>query len=80
MRRVVLTSRLSQSFAGLCSFAQWARAMGREATGHVVSAACRPAMPEPLLLVPADSLLAPAPVGVPIVGLVVGGAAKSLHL
>jgi len=36
-RRVVLASRRSQSFAELRSFAQWARAMGREATGHVVA-------------------------------------------
>ena len=35
-RRVVLASRRSQSFAELRSFAQWARAMGREATGRVV--------------------------------------------
>ncbi|MFD4573233.1 GntR family transcriptional regulator [Streptomyces sp. NPDC058417] len=36
-RRVVLASRRSQSFAELRSFAQWARAMGREATGRVVA-------------------------------------------
>ncbi|NGO08199.1 GntR family transcriptional regulator [Streptomyces sp. HC44] len=42
-RRVVLTSRRSQSFAELRSFAQWARAMGREATGRVVSQEHRPA-------------------------------------
>ncbi|MFF0205399.1 GntR family transcriptional regulator [Streptomyces sp. NPDC005017] len=36
-RRVVLAGRRSQSFAELRSFAQWARAMGREATGHVVA-------------------------------------------
>ncbi|ALV31555.1 MULTISPECIES: GntR family transcriptional regulator [Streptomyces] len=42
-RRVVLASRRSQSFAELRSFAQWARAMGREATGHVVSQAYLPA-------------------------------------
>ncbi|MEU9393274.1 GntR family transcriptional regulator [Streptomyces sp. NPDC048324] len=42
-RRVVLASRRSQSFAELRSFAQWARAMGREATGHVVSQTYLPA-------------------------------------
>ncbi|MET8167166.1 GntR family transcriptional regulator [Streptomyces sp. NPDC005329] len=42
-RRVVLASRRSQSFAELRSFAQWARAMGREATGRVVAQAYRPA-------------------------------------
>ncbi|MER8007898.1 GntR family transcriptional regulator [Streptomyces sp. NPDC094149] len=42
-RRVVLASRRSQSFAELRSFAQWARAMGREATGHVVSQGYLPA-------------------------------------
>ncbi|MBK3641802.1 GntR family transcriptional regulator [Streptomyces sp. MBT33] len=42
-RRVVLASRRSQSFAELRSFAQWARAMGREATGHVVSQEYLPA-------------------------------------
>ncbi|GAA3158654.1 GntR family transcriptional regulator [Streptomyces rameus] len=45
-RRVVLASRRSQSFAELRSFAQWARAMGREATGHVVSQEYRPATAE----------------------------------
>lgn len=45
-RRVVLSSRRSQSFAELRSFAEWARAMGREATGHVVSSEYRPATPE----------------------------------
>ncbi len=45
-RRVVLASRRSQSFEELRSFAQWARAMGREATGHVVSSQYRPATPE----------------------------------
>jgi GntR family transcriptional regulator len=35
-RRVVLASRRSQTFEELRSFAQWARAMGREATGQVV--------------------------------------------
>ena len=42
-RRVVLASRRSQSFAELRSFAQWARAMGREATGHVVAQEYLPA-------------------------------------
>ncbi|MBX9399054.1 GntR family transcriptional regulator [Streptomyces sp. TRM72054] len=42
-RRVVLASRRSQSFAELRSFAQWARAMGREATGRVVEQEYRPA-------------------------------------
>ncbi|TQJ92063.1 GntR family transcriptional regulator [Streptomyces sp. SLBN-31] len=42
-RRVVLAGRRSQSFAELRSFAQWARAMGREATGHVVSQGYLPA-------------------------------------
>ncbi|WP_329370430.1 GntR family transcriptional regulator [Streptomyces sp. NBC_01483] len=45
-RRVVLASRRSQSFAELRSFAQWARAMGREATGHVVEQEHRPATAE----------------------------------
>ncbi|TJZ54288.1 GntR family transcriptional regulator [Streptomyces piniterrae] len=45
-RRVVLAGRRSQSFTELCSFAQWAHAMGREATGHVVSSAYHPATPE----------------------------------
>ncbi|MFF8728684.1 GntR family transcriptional regulator [Streptomyces sp. NPDC015171] len=45
-RRVVLASRRSQSFAELRSFAQWARAMGRAATGHVVSQEYRPATAE----------------------------------
>ncbi|MFF3713836.1 GntR family transcriptional regulator [Streptomyces phaeochromogenes] len=45
-RRVVLASRRSQSFEELRSFAQWARAMGREATGHVVSSQYRPATSE----------------------------------
>lgn len=45
-RRVVLASRRSQSFAELRSFAQWARAMGREATGHVVEQEHRPATTE----------------------------------
>ncbi|KQX60903.1 MULTISPECIES: GntR family transcriptional regulator [unclassified Streptomyces] len=42
-RRVVLASRRSQSFAELRSFAQWARAMGRQATGRVVAQEYRPA-------------------------------------
>jgi GntR family transcriptional regulator len=45
-RRVVLASRRSQSFEELRSFAQWARAMGREATGQVVSQEYRPATHE----------------------------------
>ncbi|MFF3986893.1 GntR family transcriptional regulator [Streptomyces sp. NPDC001797] len=45
-RRVVLASRRSQSFAELRSFAQWAKAMGRAATGHVVSQEYRPASQE----------------------------------
>ncbi|WP_052852684.1 GntR family transcriptional regulator [Streptomyces avicenniae] len=36
-RRVVLASRRSQSFEELRSFAQWARAMGRRASGLVVA-------------------------------------------
>ncbi|MFG2629647.1 GntR family transcriptional regulator [Streptomyces sp. NPDC048473] len=42
-RRVVLASRRSQSFAELHSFAQWARAMGREATGRVIAQEYHPA-------------------------------------
>ena len=45
-RRVVLASRRSQSFAELRSFAQWANAMGREATGYVVSQEYHPATKE----------------------------------
>lgn len=45
-RRVVLAGSRSQSFAELRSFAQWARAMGREATGHVVTQERRPATAE----------------------------------
>ncbi|ELS50986.1 GntR family transcriptional regulator [Streptomyces viridochromogenes] len=45
-RRVVLASRRSQSFTELRSFAQWARSMGREATGHVVTQEYREATPE----------------------------------
>lgn len=45
-RRVVLTSRRSQSFAELRSFAQWARSMGRSATGLVISTGRRPATAE----------------------------------
>lgn len=45
-RRVVLASRRSQSFAELRSFAQWARAMGRAATGAVVHTETRPATAE----------------------------------
>src|SRR3954468_10373691 len=45
-RRVVLASRRSQSFAELRSFAEWARAMGREATGRVIAQEYRPASKE----------------------------------
>jgi GntR family transcriptional regulator len=45
-RRIVLASRRSQSFTELRSFAQWARAMGRSATGSVVSSKRRPATAE----------------------------------
>ncbi|MEV6738937.1 GntR family transcriptional regulator [Streptomyces sp. NPDC051104] len=45
-RRVVLASRRSQSFAELRSFAQWARAIGREATGRVAAQEYRPATAE----------------------------------
>jgi GntR family transcriptional regulator len=45
-RRVVLGNRRSQSFAELRSFAQWARAMGRTATGHVIEQHRRPATQE----------------------------------
>ncbi|WP_105975493.1 GntR family transcriptional regulator [Streptomyces geranii] len=45
-RRVVLASRRSQTFEELRSFAQWARAMGREATGQVVHQEYRPATAE----------------------------------
>jgi GntR family transcriptional regulator len=45
-RRVVLAGRRSQSFAELRSFAQWARAIGRTATGSVVSTERRPATTE----------------------------------
>lgn len=58
-RRVVLTSRRSQTFAELRSFAQWARAMGREATGRVVAQEHRPATKE-------DSVRLQLPVGTPV--------------
>ncbi|MBK3562661.1 MULTISPECIES: GntR family transcriptional regulator [unclassified Streptomyces] len=45
-RRMVLASRRSQSFAELRSFAEWARAMEREATGLVVEQEYRPATAE----------------------------------
>jgi GntR family transcriptional regulator len=45
-RRVVLAGRRSQSFAELRSFAQWAQAMGREATGRVIGQEYRPATAE----------------------------------
>ena len=48
-RRVVLASRRSQTFEELRSFAQWARAMGREATGQVVHQEYRPATTEDAL-------------------------------
>lgn len=43
---MVLASRRSQSFAELRSFAQWARAAGREASGEVVAQEYRPATAE----------------------------------
>ncbi|MEU9333415.1 GntR family transcriptional regulator [Streptomyces sp. NPDC048290] len=58
-RRVVLASRRSQSFAELRSFAQWARAMGREATGLVREQGYRPATPE-------DSIRLHLPAGTPV--------------
>ncbi|KOV74856.1 GntR family transcriptional regulator [Streptomyces sp. AS58] len=58
-RRVVLASRRSQSFAELRSFAQWARAMGREATGRVVEQEYRPATVE-------DSTRLQLPAGTPV--------------
>ncbi|MEX0171155.1 GntR family transcriptional regulator [Streptomyces sp. LMG1-1-1.1] len=45
-RRVVLAPRRSQSFAELRSFAQWAQANGRTATGRVVAQEYRPATAE----------------------------------
>ncbi|MFE9663426.1 UTRA domain-containing protein [Streptomyces sp. NPDC005955] len=42
-RRVVLAGRRGQSFAELRSFARWARSMGREASGRVISSEYRPA-------------------------------------
>ncbi|WP_371581678.1 GntR family transcriptional regulator [Streptomyces sp. NBC_01314] len=45
-RRVVLAGRRSQSFAELRSFAQWARSMGRDATGRVVAQEYRTATAE----------------------------------
>jgi GntR family transcriptional regulator len=42
-RRIVLGGRRSQNFTELRSFAQWAAAMGRTATGLVISTARRPA-------------------------------------
>ncbi|MEV6761740.1 GntR family transcriptional regulator [Streptomyces sp. NPDC051105] len=58
-RRVVLASRRSQSFAELRSFAQWARSMGREATGHVMSQEYRPATQE-------DAVRLQLPLGTPV--------------
>ena len=56
-RRVVLASRRSQSFGELRSFAQWARAMNRTATGAVVASERRPATAEDAarLHLPADA-------------------------
>jgi GntR family transcriptional regulator len=45
----VLASRRSQSFTELRSFAQWARAIGRTATGSVVSTERKPATAEDAL-------------------------------
>jgi GntR family transcriptional regulator len=45
-RRVVLGNRRSQSFAELRSFAQWARAMGQQASGRVLEQFRRPATAE----------------------------------
>ncbi|MFK0296551.1 GntR family transcriptional regulator [Streptomyces sp. NPDC090442] len=45
-RHVVLTSRRSQSFTELRSFAQWARSMGHTAAGLVISSKRRPAAAE----------------------------------
>jgi GntR family transcriptional regulator len=42
-RRIVLGSHRSQSFTELRSFAQWAAATGRRATGLVITSARRPA-------------------------------------
>lgn len=58
-RRVVLASRRNQSFAELRSFAQWARAMGRTATGRVVASEYCPATAQ-------DSVRLQMPVGVPV--------------
>ncbi|MET8584333.1 GntR family transcriptional regulator [Streptomyces collinus] len=58
-RRVVLAGRPNQSFEELRSFAQWARAMGREATGRVVSQEYRPAGHE-------DAVRLQLAVGVPV--------------
>ncbi|MFF2215764.1 GntR family transcriptional regulator [Streptomyces antibioticus] len=54
-RRVVLASRRSQSFAELRSFAQWARAMGRAATGRVVAQEYRPAGAEDAVRLQVDT-------------------------
>ncbi|SMF25867.1 GntR family transcriptional regulator [Streptomyces sp. Amel2xC10] len=54
-RRVVLASRRSQSFAELRSFAQWARAMGRAATGRVVAQEYRPAGAEDAVRLQVDA-------------------------
>jgi GntR family transcriptional regulator len=59
-RRVVLGNRRSQSFAELRSFAQWARAMGRTATGRVIDQQRRPATledAEKLQIKPGDEVL-----------------------
>lgn len=58
-RRVVLGGHRSQSFGELRSFAQWAQAMGRTATGHVVTQEYRPATAE-------DSARLHLPPGTPV--------------
>ncbi|MGW5422278.1 GntR family transcriptional regulator [Streptomyces sp. NPDC003943] len=60
-RRVVLAGRRSQSFAELRSFAQWAQAMGRTATGQVISQEYHPATAE-------DASRLQLPVGTPVLG------------
>ncbi|MFE6285439.1 GntR family transcriptional regulator [Streptomyces sp. NPDC057877] len=58
-RRVVLASRRGQSFTELRSFARWARAMGREATGRVVTQAYRAATTQ-------DAVRLQLPAGTPV--------------
>ncbi|MFJ9828889.1 GntR family transcriptional regulator [Streptomyces sp. NPDC101160] len=60
-RRVVLARGRSQSFAELRSFAQWAQAMGRTATGHVISQQYHPATAE-------DATRLQLPPGTPVLG------------